>query len=126
MVKGLSKRVLDQAVATGADELVLFQDDAFDGLDSYSIAYGLAAVIRKIGAYDLILCGGQAADSNSGQVGFGIAEFLNIPCSVRPLQNPNNAVIPANTLWGTGAGIQKSLIFLDVAFASEDTGSSPE
>jgi hypothetical protein len=38
----------------------------------------------------------------------------------RPLQNPTNAVIPANTLkgagtlWGTGAGIQKSLISLDV------------
>jgi electron transfer flavoprotein beta subunit len=80
MGKALSKRVLDQAVAAGADELVLLQDDAFDGLDSYTTAFGLAAAIKRRGSYDLILCGGQAADSNSGQTGFGIAEFLDIPC----------------------------------------------
>ncbi|MFH1166873.1 MAG: electron transfer flavoprotein subunit beta/FixA family protein [Pseudomonadota bacterium] len=83
MGKSLSKRVLDQGVATGADELVLLQDDTFEDLDSYATAAGMAAAIRKIGAYDLILCGAQAADSNSGQVGIGIAEFLDIPCVSR-------------------------------------------
>jgi electron transfer flavoprotein beta subunit len=80
MGKAPSKRILDQAVAAGADDLVLLQDDTFEGLDSYTASYVLATAIKKRGGYDLILCGGQAADSNSGQVGFGIAEFLDIPC----------------------------------------------
>ncbi len=75
-----SKRVLNQIVATGADDLVLLQDALFEDLDSYGAASVLAAGIREIGGYDLILCGGQAADSNSGQVGIGIAELLGIPC----------------------------------------------
>jgi electron transfer flavoprotein beta subunit len=80
MGKAPSKRILDQAVAAGADDLVLLQDDAFEDLDSYTTSYTLATAIRKRGPFDLIFCGGQAADSNSGQVGFGIAEFLDIPC----------------------------------------------
>jgi electron transfer flavoprotein beta subunit len=63
----------------GADELILLEDDLFAGGDSWSTAYALAAGIRKIGKYDLILCGRQAADWNAGQTGSGIAEFLGLP-----------------------------------------------
>jgi electron transfer flavoprotein beta subunit len=80
MGKTISKRILDQAVASGADDLVLLQDETFEDLDSYATACCLAAAIEKRGSYNLILCGGQAADSNSGLTGFGIAELLNIPC----------------------------------------------
>jgi electron transfer flavoprotein beta subunit len=64
----------------GADELVLCEDEGFIGLDSWATASVLAAAIKKIGDYDLILCGRQAADSNAGQTGLGIAEFLKLPC----------------------------------------------
>ncbi|MBP1611173.1 MAG: electron transfer flavoprotein beta subunit, partial [Acidobacteria bacterium] len=64
----------------GADELILLEDDAFAGGDSWSTAHALAAAIRKIGTYDLILCGRQAADWNAGQTGSGIAQLLNLPC----------------------------------------------
>lgn len=77
--KKLAQRVLIKAVAAGADELVLLQDDSFEGLDSCGTAYGLAAAIRKLGEFDLILCGRQAADTNEGQVGLIIAEILGIP-----------------------------------------------
>ncbi|MDD2735529.1 MAG: electron transfer flavoprotein subunit beta/FixA family protein [Desulfuromonadaceae bacterium] len=80
MGKAPSKRVLDRAVASGADRLVLLQDEAFDELDGYAVANVLAAAIGKLGGGDLILCGGQAADSNNGQTGIGIAEFLGLPC----------------------------------------------
>ncbi|MCX8126457.1 MAG: electron transfer flavoprotein subunit beta/FixA family protein, partial [Dehalococcoidia bacterium] len=63
----------------GADELILLEDPAFDGGDSWSTAFALAQAIKKIGQFDIIFCGRQAADWDSGQVGSGIAELLGIP-----------------------------------------------
>ncbi|GAI54282.1 unnamed protein product, partial [marine sediment metagenome] len=63
----------------GADELILLDDEAFAGGDSWSTAYALAMAIKKIGEYDLIFCGRQAADWDAGQVGSGIAEILGLP-----------------------------------------------
>ena len=75
----LAKAVLRKCLAAGADELVLLEDDVFQDLDGYSTAFILAAAIRKIGQYDLILAGRQAADTNAGEVGSGIAEILDVP-----------------------------------------------
>lgn len=77
---GLLPQVIKRPLAMGADELILLEDEAFDGGDSWSTAYALAMAIRKIGPYDLILCGRQAADWDNGQVGAGITEFLGLPC----------------------------------------------
>jgi electron transfer flavoprotein beta subunit len=79
--KGLSKAVILKAVAAGADESLLLEDDAFDAplLDSHATAALLAAAIEKMNGYDLILCGRQAADTNAGQVGLGLAQLLGIP-----------------------------------------------
>ncbi|HLC23559.1 MAG TPA: electron transfer flavoprotein subunit beta/FixA family protein, partial [Dehalococcoidia bacterium] len=55
------------------------EDAAYDGGDNWTTAYALAAAIRKIGTFDLIITGRQAADWDSGQVGSGIAEILGIP-----------------------------------------------
>jgi len=77
--KNLSKAVLRKSLAAGGDELVLLEDDAFDNLDSFATASVLAAAIRKVGSYDLIFTGTQAADWNAGAVGAGIAEMLGIP-----------------------------------------------
>jgi electron transfer flavoprotein beta subunit len=63
----------------GADELILLEDEAFEGGDSWSIAFALATAIKKVGEYDIIFCGRQAADWDAGQVGSGIAEILGIP-----------------------------------------------
>jgi electron transfer flavoprotein beta subunit len=79
MGRNLSKALLRKSLAAGGDELVLLEDDAFDNLDSYAIALILATAISKIGKYDLIFTGMQAADSNAGVVGSGIAESLGIP-----------------------------------------------
>ncbi len=73
---------LKQTLAMGADEAVLLNDPDFAGGDSWSTAYTLAMAIKKIGQYDLILCGIQAADWDAGQVGIGIAEILGIPVAM--------------------------------------------
>lgn len=75
----LAKAVLRRSLAVGADELFLLEDEAFGDLDSYATAVALTAVIRKLEQYDLIFTGLQAADTNAGVVGSGIAEFLGIP-----------------------------------------------
>jgi len=75
-----AQRAVKQALAMGADEGVLVKDPAFEEADTYATAYILAEAIKKIGAYDVILCGRQAADWDVGQVGLGLAELLGIPC----------------------------------------------
>ena len=75
----LLPEVVKKPLSMGADKLVLLEDEAFAGGDSWSTAHSLAMAIKKIGAYDIIFCGRQAADWDSGQVGSGIAELLKIP-----------------------------------------------
>lgn len=79
MGAGIDEMVLRQTIASGADELILLDDDSFQGIDSYSTAKVLSAAIKKNGTYDLIVCGRQAADTNAGQVGTAIADILEIP-----------------------------------------------
>ncbi len=76
----LTMSVIKKPLSMGADELFILKDEAFEGSDSTSTAYALAMAIKKIGQFDLIFCGRQAADWDAGQVGSGIAEALGIPC----------------------------------------------
>lgn len=78
--KELNRDILITALAAGADRLVLLQDEAFGEFSTCLTATAIAAAIRKLGQYHLILCGLQAADTNTGQVGIGIASLLGIPC----------------------------------------------
>jgi electron transfer flavoprotein beta subunit len=69
---------LKEAVAMGCDDAVLVSDRTFAGADTWATAYTLAQAIRKIGDYDIIICGRQAADGDTGQVGPGVATQLGI------------------------------------------------
>jgi len=75
----LLRDVMKKPLSMGADELILLEDEAFIEGDSWSTAHALAMAIKKIGDYDLILCGREASDTNAGQVGSGIAEILGLP-----------------------------------------------
>jgi electron transfer flavoprotein beta subunit len=70
---------LREAITYGADEAVLLSDRAFAGADTWATSYTLAKGIEKIGSFDLILCGKQAVDGDTAQVGPGIAERLSLP-----------------------------------------------
>lgn len=79
MGQGLSKSLARKALAAGADQVVLLEDSTFSDLDSCAVALILAAAVKRIGQYDLILTGREAADTNDGVVGSGMAEILGIP-----------------------------------------------
>ena len=70
---------LREAVACGADEAVLVSDRAFAGADTWATSYTLAMAVRKLGEFDLIVCGKQAIDGDTAQVGPGLAQRLDIP-----------------------------------------------
>jgi electron transfer flavoprotein beta subunit len=72
-------QALRQSIAMGADEVVLVSDRAFAGADTWATSYTLSQAIKQIGNFDLIICGKQAIDGDTAQVGPGIAEWLDIP-----------------------------------------------
>lgn len=74
-----AKNALMEALAMGADKAILISDRAFAGSDTWATATVLASAIKKIGDYDIILCGRQAIDGDTAQVGPEIAEFLDLP-----------------------------------------------
>ncbi len=69
---------LREAVSMGADEAIQISDRAFAGSDSWATAYTLSLAIKKLGEFDIVLCGRQATDGDTGQVGPGIASQLGI------------------------------------------------
>ncbi len=71
--------VLKQAVAMGADKAYLVSDRAFAGADTLATAYTLSLTVRSLGEIDLVICGKQAIDGDTAQVGPGIATRLGIP-----------------------------------------------
>ena len=78
MCSSPGETALRKCMAIGADTGVLLCDSEFDGSDGYATALILAKAISGL-KYDLILCGQKAADTEAGQVGTILAEFLNIP-----------------------------------------------
>lgn len=74
-----AEAVLREAIACGADEGVLVSDRAFAGADTWATSYTLARAVQTIGAFDLILCGKQAIDGDTAQVGPGLACRLRLP-----------------------------------------------
>lgn len=80
MGSGFVMDVMKKPLSMGADELILLDDEALDDLDAYATATALAEAIKKVGEYDLILCGRQASDWDQAHVPLGIAEMLGLPC----------------------------------------------
>ena len=70
---------LREAISLGADEAVLLSDGAFAGADTWATAFTLSKAITKLGEYDIIVCGRQTIDGDTGQVGPELAEMLDIP-----------------------------------------------
>lgn len=74
-----AEAALREAISMGCDEGILVCDRAFAGSDTWATSYTLAGAIKKIGQFDLIICGKQASDGDTAQVGPGISTHLNIP-----------------------------------------------
>ena len=74
-----AEKAIREAIAMGCDGGVLISDPAFAGSDTWATSYVLAAAARKLGCFDLIVCGERATDGDTGQVGPGVAAFLDLP-----------------------------------------------
>ncbi|MBU1240917.1 electron transfer flavoprotein subunit beta/FixA family protein [Myxococcota bacterium] len=74
-----AKNALMQMLAMGADEGYLLCDPLFAGSDTWATAYALGTCIQHLGLPDVILCGRQATDGDTAQVGPQLAEYLGIP-----------------------------------------------
>ncbi|GLI33152.1 electron transfer flavoprotein subunit beta/FixA family protein [Desulforhabdus amnigena] len=70
---------LRDVLSRGVDDAVLLSDRAFAGADTWATSTTLAAAIRKLGDVDLILCGKQAVDGDTAQVGPEMATLLDVP-----------------------------------------------
>jgi electron transfer flavoprotein beta subunit len=74
-----AETALREAIGRGIDNAVLVTDRAFAGADTWATSYTLASAIKTLGDYDVIICGKQATDGDTAQVGPGVAEMLDIP-----------------------------------------------
>jgi electron transfer flavoprotein alpha/beta subunit len=102
---------LREAVSMGADDAVLLTDRAFAGSDTWATAYVLSKAVRKIGA-DIILCGKQAIDGDTAQVGPEMAELLDIPhiSYVRKIEEARIGGIRVQRLMDDGYDIVESTL----------------
>ncbi len=71
--------VLRDSLCRGADEAILLTDRAFAGADTLATSFSLSRCAKRLGNFDLILCGRQAIDGDTAQVGPQIAEKLDLP-----------------------------------------------
>lgn len=74
-----AENALKEAISLGCDEAVLVSDRKFAGSDTWATSYTLSCAIRKAGSFDVIICGKQASDGDTAQVGPGISTHLDIP-----------------------------------------------
>lgn len=73
-----AKEMLKEAISLGIDKAFLLTDKKFAGADTLATSYTLSKGIEKIGDYDLIICGKQATDGDTAQVGPSVAGELGI------------------------------------------------
>lgn len=102
---------LREAISMGVDDVRLISDRAFAGADTWATSYTLSKAIEKLG-YDLILCGKQAIDGDTAQVGPEIAEFLDIPhiAYVRRIEDITDKHIRVQRLMDDGYDVVESSI----------------
>ncbi len=75
----MAAELVREALYRGADEAVLLTDRRFAGSDTLATSYALAQAVRKVGEFDFVLCGSQAIDGDTAQVGPQVAEKLGLP-----------------------------------------------
>ena len=106
--------VLKNALAVGADKVYLLCDREFAGADTLATAYTLAKAIEWIGGVDLVICGKQAIDGDTAQVGPGIATRLGYPqvtyvSKVREVDPANRKIVVERMLENGKEVVQSSL-----------------
>ncbi|MDA8092044.1 MAG: electron transfer flavoprotein subunit beta/FixA family protein [Nitrospiraceae bacterium] len=101
-----AEAALREAISLGADEAYLATGREFAGADTLATACALSGLIKKTGA-DLVICGKQAIDGDTAQVGPEVAEFLDIPhiSYVKKIIDANNSSIRVERMMDEGSDI---------------------
>ena len=99
-----AESALREAISMGVDQGILVCDRAFAGSDTWATSYTLALAVKKIGDFSLIVCGKQASDGDTAQVGPGIATHLDLPqvTYVRKIEEIDSKHIVAERLMESG------------------------
>jgi electron transfer flavoprotein beta subunit len=71
--------IIKEAYMMGVDEGAIISDRKFAGADVLATSYTLSQAVKKLGNFELILCGKQTTDGDTAQVGPEMAEYLGIP-----------------------------------------------
>jgi electron transfer flavoprotein beta subunit len=95
-------QVLRESLYRGADEVILLTDKAFAGADTLATSYALSLAVQKLGGADLVLCGRQAIDGDTAQVGPQSAEKLGYP-QITCVSRIDELAAPADGEAGSGA-----------------------
>lgn len=74
-----AKDALIKCLAMGADNAIHLCSKAFAGADTLATSYAISSAIKKIGSFDIVICGQYSLDGETAQVGPSIAEYLQIP-----------------------------------------------
>lgn len=73
-----AEEALRDALSRGADRAILLTDRKFGGADTLATSYTIASAVKKLGEFDLVICGEKTVDGDTGQVGPELAEHLGI------------------------------------------------
>jgi electron transfer flavoprotein alpha/beta subunit len=106
-----AETALRDAISMGVDDAILLSDRAFAGSDTWATSFTLSKAIQKLGA-DIIICGKQAIDGDTAQVGPETAEFLNIPhiSYVRKIEDVSQNALRVQRMMDEGYDIVESTL----------------
>lgn len=98
-----AETALREAISMGCDAAVLLSDRAFAGSDTLATSYTLAKAMEKLKP-DMVICGKQAIDGDTAQVGPEVAEMLNIPhiAYVRKIEEVKEGYVRVQRLMDEG------------------------
>ncbi|OAV63717.1 Electron transfer flavoprotein small subunit [Bacteroidales bacterium Barb6] len=124
MGPGRAAEIIREGLYRGADGGFLLTDRAFAGADTLATSYALSMAVRKIKDYDLILCGRQAIDGDTAQVGPQVAEKLGLPqvTYAEEIQKAENGRITVKRRLERGVEVVESTLPLVVTV----NGSAPD
>lgn len=110
MGPGRAADIIREGMFRGANDGILLTDRAFAGSDTLATSYAISRAIAKLGQFDLIVCGRQAIDGDTAQVGPQVAEKLKLPqvTYVEQVQNISEKSIELKRRLDNGVEVVKA------------------
>jgi electron transfer flavoprotein beta subunit len=107
-----AEEALREVLALGVDDAALPTDRAFAGADTWATSLTLARAVAKLAPVDLVICGKQAIDGDTAQVGPEVAAHLDLPfvTYVRRLELVNGSRLRAERITDFGYEVVETVL----------------